>query len=335
MALENIRGHSKQVNLLRAAIQHGRIPHAYLFTGLEGVGKRLLAENLAKVLNCQNPIDPEGKLDACNECSACKKIDNKTHPDVQFIEPDGQFIKIDQLRDLFKAVSFKPYEGRWKVFLIDQAETLNPTTANALLKTLEEPTKRTLFILISGRPHLMLPTIISRCQRIRFGAIPYKDLFNILLKKGLKTEDATFYSNIAEGSVGKALSLAGGELKNIAATKLEPLSMFLSKTKFSGPETVEELFELSKELLEEKGQLPLIIDVLRSWYRDLIIWKATSDESLIIHQKRASVISKQASSVSTKELFRRLDLIEQLSIDIDHNANKQLAVEQMLISSVA
>ena len=109
MALKNILGHSKQISQLRSAIQSGRVPHAYLFSGVEGVGKRLVAENIAKVFNCHNPIDPQSSLDACDECISCKKITNRTHPDVRIIEPDGENIKTEQLREVLRAGSFKPY----------------------------------------------------------------------------------------------------------------------------------------------------------------------------------------------------------------------------------
>jgi len=335
MALENILGHGKQIELLRQAIQHGRVPHAYLFVGVEGSGKRLVAENLAKVLNCQNPVNPEDKLDACDECSACKKIANGTHPDVHLVEADGKYIKTEQLRDVLKAVSYKPYEGRWKIFLINDAERLHPHSANILLKTLEEPTDRTLFVLLTAYPNLLPSTILSRCQQVRFGGIPESLLVDAIREKTeLDEDEAKFYAQLAEGSLGRALSLIEGELRTVADTHLKPLTQFLSRVNLDEKDGVEALFELAGSLVREKEELPLILELLRSWYRDLIMWQATKDSGLLIHRRHQDLITQHAESFSREELFRRLELVDKLTLDLAQNANKQLAVEQMLMSSV-
>jgi len=334
MALKDILGHSKQISLLRQAIQHGRVPHAYLFSGVSGSGKRLVAENLAKVLNCQNPIDPENSLDACDGCAACNKINNRSHPDVYFIEADGASIKTDQLRGVLKAVSYKPYEGRWKVFIIDEAEKLNVHAGNVLLKTLEEPTERTLFILATAYPQAMLTTILSRCQKIKFGGIPF-DLLVAELKKrtDLSENEAKFYARMGEGSLGKGLSLIEGELRAVADEHLAPLTQFMSGVDLQESEWIEKLFQLSHSLALEKEELPLIVDLLRSWYRDLILWQSTNDESGLIHQSEKERIQEHAMRFPREELFRRMDLIDKLAVDLGNNANKELAINQMFIDT--
>ncbi|HLB59710.1 MAG TPA: DNA polymerase III subunit delta' [Bdellovibrionota bacterium] len=333
MALKNILGHSKQIGLVRQAIQHGRVPHAYLFSGVKGSGKGLLAENLAKLLNCQNPVDPGNALDCCDECVSCKKVLNRSHPDVYFIKPDGQFIKTEQLREVLKAVAFKPYEGRWKIFIIDQAETLHPHGANVLLKTLEEPTPRTFFILVTSNSNLILPTILSRCQRVRFGGIPRTLLENALQEKTkLSPSEISFYADMAEGSLGKGLSLIEGELRGVAENQVPNLQRFLMETKVEEPEGLEKFFELSQGLANEKEKIPLLLDLLKSWYRDLVLWKMTKDESLLTHQKHKNFIIQQGESLSTRDIFRRCDLVDQLSLDISQNANIQLAIEKMALS---
>jgi len=334
MALKDILGHSKQINLLRQAIQHGRVPHAYMFSGVSGSGKRLVAENLAKVLNCQNPVDPENSLAACDGCSACNKIAHRSHPDIYFVEADGKFIKTEQLRDILKSVSFKPYEGRWKIFIINDAEKLHGNAANVLLKTLEEPTERTLFILVTAFPQQILKTVISRCQQIKFGGIPFDKLVNAIRRRSeLSETESQFYAKMGEGSLGNALSLIDGEIRTIANEHLSPLTEFLAEVDLNESRWVEKLFELGAELAKEKDELPLIVDLLRSWYRDLILWQSTGDDSLLIHQNEKERIAEHAQRFPREELFRRMELIDQLGVDLGINANKELALDHMFIKS--
>lgn len=335
MALKDIFGHSRQIAQLRRAIQSGRVPHAYLFSGVEGVGKRLVAENIAKVFNCHNPVDPQNNLDACDECASCKKIRNKTHPDVRIVEPDGENIKVEQLRDVLRDVSFKPYEGRWKVFIFDRAESLLPATANLFLKTLEEPTKRTLFILISSKKELLLPTIVSRCQNVKFGGIPLNQLSDILKKEfKLSDEEAGFYALAAEGSIGRGTSLVTGEWKKASETYLETIQKFLSSADLDSATGIEALFSLSEKLAQDKEHLPLILELISSWYRDIIVWKESGENTYLLNKSSFHEIKQEATKLPIEELFRRVDRLEELKISLEYNTNKQLALDNFFIKSL-
>lgn len=335
MALKNILGHSKQISQLREAIKSGRVPHAYLFSGVEGVGKRLLAENISRVLNCQNPVNPQEALDTCDECVSCRKIINKTHPDVKIISPDGENIKIEQLKCVLRDVSFKPYEGRWKVFIFDKADLLLPAAANLFLKTLEEPTARTLFILVSSRPELLLPTIVSRCQRVRFGGIPSNILFDLLKKEfKLNDDDTRFYAIASEGSIGRSFSLIAGDLKRVTETYLSEINKFVFSADVDSSSGIEELFSLSEKLSLDKESLPLIMELISSWYRDLIIWKETGEDKFLLNRAHLNEIRHQASKISQEELFRRVDIIDKTLLSLNSNANKQLSIDTMFIETL-
>lgn len=336
MALRDILGHSKQILQLRGVIKSGHVPHAYLFSGVEGVGKRLLAENFARILNCQNPVNPQEALDSCDECVSCKKIINRTHPDVKLIEPDEEYIKVEQLRDVLRDVSFKPYEGRWKIFIFDNAESLLPAAANLFLKTLEEPNQRTLFILISSRPELLLPTVISRCQRIRFGGIPSNIIFDVLKRElKLSDEETRFYALASEGSIGRGKSLLAGELKNISESYLTEIHKFVFSADLDSSSGVEQLFSLTEKLSQNKESLPLIMELIRLWYRDLIIWKGTGEEKFLLNRSHLKEIKQQTSKISIEELFRRVDIVEKMNIAFDYNTNKQLTLDTMFVESLA
>ena len=203
MSFSTIKGQDNPVSILQSYLERNRLAGGYLFTGPEGVGKKLTAKILAKTLNCQ-----EGGLDSCDRCPSCLKIEKDQHPDVHLIESDGQEIKIESIRQLQREISFRPYEGKKKVFIIDKAHTLNPESSNALLKILEEPPKDSVIILVTDKPNLLFKTIISRCKAIKFPALKRSELKGVLkLEHGFSDEMAHFLAYYSEGRIGYALRL--------------------------------------------------------------------------------------------------------------------------------
>ncbi|NOZ67888.1 MAG: DNA polymerase III subunit delta' [Deferribacteres bacterium] len=224
MAFREIIGQEKAISILKGCIMKNRIPHAMLFAGDEGIGKRLTALNFAKALNCRGTGGGDlfsagtkeggaaadaGDIDACDRCPSCTKTDRASHPDVFIIRPegDGGQITVSAIRQLEESLSYKPFEGRWKVAIIDNADRLNQSASNAFLQTLEEPAPRSILILITSRPDVMLATIRSRCQRINFTPLPV-DLMQELLKERLEKSDSdksTLLSVLSGGRLGHAL----------------------------------------------------------------------------------------------------------------------------------
>src|SRR5579864_8924526 len=167
MPLRDIRGHRRLTELLARSIERGTLPPASIFAGSAGVGKRSAAIAVAQALNCLNLKDG----DACGTCAACTRIDRGVHPDVLVVEPgDSGNIKMDPIREAIDRTAFKPFEGRRRVVLIDEADAMIPQAQNALLKTLEEPPASSVFILVTARPDSLLPTVRSRCIRLWFAA---------------------------------------------------------------------------------------------------------------------------------------------------------------------
>ena len=161
MTFSRIIGHDRQKSILQRALSGGRLAHAYLFAGPEGVGKRLMALAVARALFCMTG-------NGCGECAACRKLEHSNHPDLHVLEPDGASIKIEQVRAIQRDLSLRPGEGSRKICLIEAAETTTTGAANALLKTLEEPRGDTLLILLTSQPQRLLETIRSRCQPLHF-----------------------------------------------------------------------------------------------------------------------------------------------------------------------
>ncbi|GIW81630.1 MAG: ATPase AAA [Gemmatales bacterium] len=208
MSWQKIRGHDRVVSVFQHVFRSGRLAHAYLFLGPEGIGKRLFARELAKALLCEQR-QPE-ILEACDRCSACQLVDAETHPD--FIEtgpPEGSMeIPIDAIRALCHSFSLKSARGQGKVAVIDHSDELNEEAGNCFLKTLEEPPPKSLLLLVGTTPDRQLPTLVSRCQLIRFAPLANGLLADLLREHGVDDRLIDRLIQQSEGSLGQALALA-------------------------------------------------------------------------------------------------------------------------------
>ena len=198
MRLRDFVGNQRLVEILR----RGRLPGASLFTGPEGVGKKTLALSLSALANCKEGSEDE----LCGTCSSCVKEAAGHHPDIRLFQPHKNLIKIDTMRELNREVRFRPFEGRLRCFIIDQAETLTEEAANCILKTLEEPPDTSRIILISSFPHRLLPTIRSRCQAFPFHPLGREEILPYL-EDHLPEDHPEMRASLAEGSIAIALSL--------------------------------------------------------------------------------------------------------------------------------
>lgn len=196
-------GNGRVLEILRRAVEQDRLPHALIFAGPLGVGKQTLARLLAQHLNCPRPENGE----ACNTCSSCRKIICGTHPDIRLIQPEGAFIKIDQVRGLIQEVAYQPFEGRYRVVILDGADQMRAEAQNCLLKTLEEPPSSSILILVTPKPYVLLGTIRSRSRILQFGSIA-EDVIekHLVEKEGRAPEDARLAAVLSNGSLGVALA---------------------------------------------------------------------------------------------------------------------------------
>ena len=202
MSGRGVYGHERQKEQLGAAIASGRLAHAYLFHGRDGIGKKEVAKAFATAVLCG-----KGRPEACNACRSCKKVKSGNHPDLITVKPDGAFIKMQAVRELIGIMAFRPMEGGRRLFLIDDADRLHPAAANALLKTLEEPAAANIIILITAKPYLLPRTIISRCQQLRFRPLRRETVARFLEEQaGLEATVARALAASAEGSIARAPS---------------------------------------------------------------------------------------------------------------------------------
>jgi DNA polymerase-3 subunit delta' len=320
MTLKEIIGHRRPIKMLQKAILNDRLPHAYLFLGPEGTGRRLTALALAKALNCENGID-----DCCEKCLSCRKIQASNHPDVSVIYPDGQYIRIDTIRQLRRSLSYRPYEGKRRICILDGADRMKPEGANALLKTLEEPPPDTLLILLATERGLLLPTVVSRCQQVRFCALPTDQMIEALTKRlSIEKGEARAVAVLSQGSLGRALELVNHEVWQ----KRRGIVHDLMELPCHG---VGRAFAIAESLANMGEDLPLVFLIMISWYRDLILWKEQKDVSRLIHQDLCDEVSEGAVSMSRRSLIRRIEAINRVSKVLNLNANRLLAMESLVL----
>ncbi len=208
MDYTNIIGHKRAINALKSSIANETVSHSYLFQGEEGLGKKMVAYVFAKTLLCKDSKDNQ----PCNRCVSCVKFDSHNHPDFFLIEPDKGLIKKGQIEEIVKSVGILPFESKRKIFIIDDSHMMNLEGKNTLLKTLEEPPSYVTIILISSSVNNLLPTILSRCQSVKFYPVNSSEIEDYLVRVYDKSiEEASFVSNFTKGSVGKSISLSTSE----------------------------------------------------------------------------------------------------------------------------
>jgi DNA polymerase-3 subunit delta' len=319
MSFGDICGQQQQIAFLRNAMARERVSHAYLFYGMGGVGKRSTALVFARALNCR-----EVAHDACDRCPSCRKGLHGNHPDVITLEPAGQFIRIQEVRDLQNQMRFRPLEGGKRVFIIVDAERMNSPAANALLKTLEEPTPSNILILISSRPHQLPMTILSRCQRLRFHPLG-RDLIAAYLVETLHLEGerASVLAASAGGSIGKALEMHRDSY-------LENRNEIIGRITLCRKEDLLGALSLAGALGKERESVLEGLNILRTWYRDVLVYRETGDTARLIYQDRLEEVKKNAEGVSGAELLKNIRTINRAYGAIERNANKQLTLETML-----
>ncbi|MFB0507571.1 MAG: DNA polymerase III subunit delta' [Thermodesulfobacteriota bacterium] len=319
MSFKEIIGHDRQIEHLRNAMRNGRLAHAYLFLGKEGIGKKVVALNLAKALNCLR-----GDEEPCDECRPCLKVNHLHHPDVLLVEPHGQWIRIDQIRDLQRELSHRPYEGKRRVCILTDADRMRQEAANALLRILEEPPLHTVLILLAANGDFILPTITSRCQRITFNPLPPERIAEVLRSRlGLKREEAHILASLADGSLGKALQT---DLDFVRRTRREIIERIIDLPSYGA----EQILGLAEEMTNN-NDLPMLLTMIHTWYRDLLSYKERGSRAQLINIDLSLEINEAAPGTDIPSLIRRMEVIQGTLWNLDRNANRQLTLETMLL----
>jgi len=322
MAFKDVSGNSRVKKILIKALQKNRVPNSLLFCGPEGVGKRDTALVLAKALNCQQRKD-----DACEACASCKAVNAGNFPDVMEIQPEGNVLKIEQMRLLRDIAYFKPMTGKRRVFIVAEAEKMTEEAANSLLKILEEPPLFSYIILMTHNPFLLLQTIKSRCQILNFLPISKEDIEKILKDKGYETGKARVLSLIVRGNLKQALTL---EWEEVQERRRQAWQLFLSLLSKENLAQFLRTFTSSQRSFfkEEWGEL---LEILSSFCRDLILVKERSREQLLMNPDYEEEIRKAEKQVSEKHLIELLAKIDYSMYGLQKNFNLSLLVSSFFI----
>jgi len=324
MAFKDVLGHSRVITLLQRAITNEKVVNSYLFLGSEGIGKKYVALQFAKALNC---LEGEGKEgEACDHCLSCKKIDHALHPDVLLIEPEGQYIKVDQVRQLQKELAYRPYEGKRRVCILTAADRMAPHIPNTLLKTLEEPPLHTVIVLLANNARFILPTILSRCQPVRFNPLSIPLVSRWLMEgKGFTQAEAHLLASLSEGSPGKALEIQE-EIRQVPRESL--LKDWVGVKSLSS----ERIGSWVESLPSQRENLLLILEVTHTLLRDLVMVKTLRKEAKLIHSDLLQPMESMATNWSLAPLLKRMEILHQTTLAIRANANRSLALEAMMLS---
>jgi DNA polymerase-3 subunit delta' len=324
MGFSEIIGQDRVIRLLRQALQHGRLPHALLFAGLDGVGKRRTALALARILNCESA----SAGDSCDRCLSCRKMASGNHPDLLVVEREGQFIRIDRIRDLQRRLRFRPLEGRNRVILIHEAETMRTEAANALLKILEEPPPDNLFILTAPDSTALLPTIASRCLCLRFQALSRPAIAAHL--RGVHAvlpERADLVAALAGGSLCRALALLDDDGLDRRRQFLETMA----RIRDAAPT---EVLAAAERWGRDKGDLNEDLEWAKMWTRDLLVTylKAGPTETFI-NQDLSRELGAVAARFDPQDLPRLFDTLCALQSALTHqHLNKRSSLEALFFA---
>jgi len=324
MGFSEIIGHQKPLETLRAALANGRLHHAYLMLGPEGVGKRTIALSLAKAIHCN-----EIENDYCGNCPNCSRIQSGNHPDVRTIEPGAgkKEIGIQQIREMEKELNLRAFSGK-KIAIIDPATLMNMSAQNALLKTLEEPPRDCLLILVASNAGRLLPTLRSRCLRISFGLLPRDSIAGFLAaKRAMTSDDAQFIAAISMGSLGTALELDREELVERRRNWIETMRSLTLGDYRAALNAAEALSGSREESLR-------FLAWVETWYRDLLVYSVTQNVSELINLDIASTIQQKSAASELERILLALGQTAGAAARIQRNLNRRMVLEELFIAAV-
>jgi DNA polymerase III subunit delta' len=341
----DIVGHERAIALLRGVLRSGHPPHAYLFTGPEGTGKRTLAVAFAMALNCQAEA-PDGMAwpdQPCGLCSACSKVARGSHPDVVEINLQTQAaaegtrgktgsakeLKIDAIRELQAGVGLSPHSGRWKIYIIGDADRMNEEASNCLLKTLEEPPDHTILMLLASDESALLPTISSRCFAVPLRTSARTSVANALQDRwGAEEEQAELLAALSGGRVGSAVEMLG-DRESLARRKraLEELTL-LSGAPIS--ERINVATKLAKMFTDARAELYEMLDAWEGWWRDVLLVSASASE-LAGNVDQMPTLNSVARKYGVQKAAGAIQLIHATRRELLENVNPRLALEALAL----
>ena len=339
---DQITGNERVKNLLRRMLDEQRVPGALLFSGEEGIGKKLFAFELARALNCRSRVGNE----ACGTCKDCKRITRinyptsddpeekrrifwTDHPDVGFVQAPTRLFHVIQMREIEREVNNHPYEGKARVFVIDDVDKFNDQSANALLKTLEEPSPASHLILITARPAMLLPTIRSRCQQVRFSPLTASEIERYLIENKLeKGEGATLRARCAAGSLGRALA---DDLESYKERR-ETMVSVLKALAVTGDRT--RLLRVAEGLSDARNKdgYEADLELLETLIRDALLVAVRGDQEQIVNLDILPQLEEIARGIDATRATNWIAQVEEVREQLEVNINRKPATDALFLT---
>ena len=339
---DSLTGNHRVKEVLKRMLAGGRLPGAMLFVGEEGIGKKLFALEVARALNCRSPKDHE----ACGTCSVCTRIIKINYPtssdrddwipmiwtdhrDVGMVVPPKRVLRVDQMRQIEREANFRPFEGKARVFIVDEVEKFNDASANALLKVLEEPPSTSHLILITSRPAMLLPTILSRCQMIRFSPLTPAEIESYLIKNKLADPSTSrLRARAAAGSISRALS---GDIETFSAQRKAMLTVV--EALVTAPDYAQ-LLRSAEQLNEAqyKDEFEERLSVLETLIRDAWMLSLGSTREQLVNEDLSADLERISRSLDAAKAGAWILEIEDMREQLIVNINRKVATDSLFLT---
>ena len=324
MGFKEIVGHEDIIAHFKSSIETGNVGHAYIISGDAGSGKKALAYAFADTLECE-----AGGTEPCGNCQSCLQISTGNYPDIITVTHEKpNLISVDEVREqLVNRVDVKPYKGKYKIYVIPDAELLNVQAQNAILKTIEEPPAYAVILLLTTNLDKLLETVQSRCLKLQTKPIRERDVLAYLMNvMGLTKEKAYFCLDFAQGNLGKAIKLAGNE------EYAEIVDSVVNVLTHIGDMDVETLGKAVKDIEQFKMSMNDYMDLMMMWYRDAMMIKITGNVDKILFKNEFSTLKKQAGKLTFKSIEDKIDAIAKAEQRLLANANFEVTIELLLLT---
>lgn len=325
MTFAEFAGNARVVEVLRRAVRQNRLPHALIFAGPDGVGKRTLALMLARMLNChaQEAERP------CGRCGPCRKILAESHPDVRVvtIKSDRKYIDIEQARELTGEIAYQPFEARFRVVVLDPADQMQAPAANSLLKTLEEPASRTVLILVTARPYMLLVTVRSRARILQFGTIAPAQIEEYMVQRmGKKRPEARLAALFSMGSLGAALQFDSDSFREARAKALRYAHLLLGKGSFA------QVSALVSEVAKDKDEFPSWLDALSAILQDTYYTHVAPQ--LVAQSDIEGDLTALATASSRQSVASAIRSVQRFRRQLQSNVNRTIGLEALFLGEM-